>query len=132
MQRFWNYADQAEKVFMRNIYTLFMYGAVLLTGLACSKNDNRKTDGCYPGAPTGRVITDKKATVHISGGTVDPEYLVEEGTIDTKLIPCSPLAEEFRQNNLKVIISGEVKATPYKSGQPCCSYSFVITKIEKQ
>ncbi|WP_315814005.1 hypothetical protein [Paraflavitalea speifideaquila] len=117
---------------LRIISTCFIFIVLLIAVGACSKDDNKKTDGCYPGAPTGRVITNKKATVHVSGGLKTSTYLVEDGTVDTKLVPCNPLTSEFLQNDLKVFISGEVKATPYTSGEPCCIYSFVITSITKQ
>ncbi len=117
---------------MHNKSTSLILLVLLIATGACSKNDNKKTDGCYPDALTGRVITNQKATVYVSGGLKTGTYLVEDGTIDTKLVPCNPLTSEFLQNGMKVFISGDVKATPYTSGEPCCVYSFVITSITKQ
>ena len=63
-------------------------------------------------------------------GSGDTFYIIEEGTIDTRLNPCI-LDKEFQQNNLKVKISGEVKLTIQGGPSPCCLENFVITKISK-
>jgi len=76
---------------------------------------------------TERVITQKQAKINITGGRV---YIVEKGTIDTRLVPCN-LADEFRVNGLDVIVSGEVKVTPDVAGEPCCVPDIVITEISR-
>jgi hypothetical protein len=93
---------------------------------SCKKNNN--TDECFSGVPTVRQITDQPAVIKVTAAVYDV-YIVEQGSIDTKLIPCN-LAKEFIQNDLQVIISGEVKYTPQGS-DPCCSENFVITKITR-
>lgn len=93
---------------------------------SCKKNDNKGV--CFPGASTIRQITDKPAVIKVTA-TMYAVYIVEQGAIDTKLIPCN-LPKEFFQNDLQVTISGEVKATPQGSG-PCCTENFVITKITR-
>ena len=55
---------------------------------------------------------------------------VEQGSIDTKLLPCN-LPMEFIQDGLQVVISGEVKSTPQSGFGPCCTENFVITKITR-
>ncbi len=57
-------------------------------------------------------------------------YIIEQGTIDTKLIPCN-LPIEFVQDNLQVIISGDVKLRPREANEPCCTEDIVITKITR-
>lgn len=100
---------------------------ILLCLLACKKQKITAT-GCDTGAATTRVIADKKATVKMTATMVYPVYLVEDGTIDVKLVPCNiPL--QFQQNDLVVKISGEVKTTVAPANAPCCIENFVISKI---
>lgn len=96
--------------------------------IACSK-DNKKTD-CLPNLQTTREINNKRAIVQITGDAAEPVYLTEEGTIDTKLIPCN-LASEFYEDGLTVTISGEVKQAPGTATGPCCTEYFVITSISR-
>ena len=100
----------------------------MLISTSCKK-EAKKTP-CFGNAATSRVITNKKAIVKLTATAVEPVYLVEEGTIDTRLIPCSfPL--EFYQQDLQVTVSGEVKVTPHTTMVPCCAENFVITKISR-
>ena len=101
--------------------------SLLITASLSCKKEEKKGD-CFPGALTVRRLTDRPAVVKVTG-TVYFAYLVEQGTIDTKLIPCN-LPKEFLQDGLQVTVSGEVKASPQTSG-PCCAENFVITKISK-
>ena len=76
---------------------------------------------------TIRVILNKQATVHLTGGTW---YITEQGAIDSKLKPCN-LAKEFEVHQLSVVISGEEKATVQYGPGPCCINNFFITKIAR-
>ena len=80
---------------------------------SCKKAGNTK-QGCDPNATTTRQIVNKRATVKLTATAVYPVYLVEEGSIDTKLIPCN-FPNAFYQNDLPVIISGDVKETDQKN-----------------
>lgn len=82
---------------------------------------------CFPGAPTVRQITNKQAVIKLTA-TVNSVWIIEQGSVNTKLIPCN-FPMEFYQDGLPVIISGEVKSTP--QGGPCCTVNFVITKISR-
>ena len=93
---------------------------------ACNKD--KKPKACADGQ-TVREVINKRAVIKLTA-TVHPVYLIEEGAIDTKLVPCN-FPTDFYQDDLQVIISGEVKATPQPSGLPCCLENFVITKITR-
>ena len=110
---------------MKQFVTVFFI--FILTVSSCKKGE--KVDGCLPEATTVRQITNKKAVVKLNG-TIYGSYLIEEGSIDTKLIPCN-LPMEFYQNDLQVIISGDVKQTPQDNFGPCCTQYFVISKITR-
>lgn len=105
---------------------LLLFFSLLLVG-SCKKDKN--PGGCFPDAPTVRQITNKKAVIKLTA-TVHPVYIIEEGAIDTKLIPCN-LAAEFYRNDLEVVISGEVKSTVQGGPGPCCVENFIITKITR-
>jgi len=111
-------------------YRLFVVGFFFLaiTLSACKKNSNSE-NRCHPDAITVRQIVNKQAMIKLTA-MIEPVYLVEEGTIDTRLIPCN-LPQEFYQSDLLVTISGEVKATPQIGPGPCCVENFVITKITR-
>ena len=110
---------------------LILQICLLLSLCACKKKE-AIVNGCESNAPTSRVITGKKATVKLTGTATHPIYLVEEGSIDTKLVPCNyPTGADYYQHDLQVIISGEVKSTPSTAYGPCCMESFVITTIAK-
>jgi len=97
---------------------------VIIVG-SCKKG--KKTTGCFPDATTVRKISNKRAVIKLTA-TINPVWIIEQGAIDTKLIPCNfPI--EFYQNELQVIISGEVKSTPQVG--VCCTENFVITKISR-
>lgn len=111
---------------MRRIFPIITFAVSATLFVSCKKQDNK--DECFPGVATVRQITDKSAVIKVTA-TANGVYLVEQGAIDTKLIPCN-LARDFMQNDLQVIVSGDVKTTPQGSG-PCCSENFVITKITR-
>jgi hypothetical protein len=92
---------------------------------SCKKS--KDITGCFPNAATVRQISNKQAVIKLTA-TVNPVWIIEQGSIDNKLIPCS-FPVEFYQDGLQVIISGEVKSTPQAG--PCCTENFVITKISR-
>ncbi len=111
---------------MQLIFSILTFAVSVMFFASCKKED--KKDACFPGVATVRQITDRPVVVKVTAA-VNAVYLVEQGAIDTKLIPCN-LPKEFMQNDLQVIVSGEVKVTQQGSG-PCCSENFVITKITR-
>lgn len=116
---------------MRRFFALLIYSILLITVGACKKDKKEDANACLPGVPTIRTIINKQATVKVTATVAaSGVYLVEEGSIDSKLIPCN-LSPEYYQNDLKVIISGEVKATTTAAWNPCCIENFVITRITK-
>jgi hypothetical protein len=100
---------------------------LVITFTSCKKNNS--VPSCLPNATTTRQIVNKQATIKLTA-TINAVYLVEDGAIDTKLIPCN-FPQGFYENDLRVIISGEVKATPQVGPGPCCSENFVITSITR-
>lgn len=96
-----------------------------LTAFSACKKDVDTEGECSSTTPTERSIIDKQATVRLTNGKY---YIIEDGTFDTRLIPCS-LSQNFQVNNLRVVISGEVKKTTQNRGEPCCSNFLVITSI---
>jgi hypothetical protein len=100
---------------------------IALAFFACKK-DNVKSDDCFPGVITSRQIVDKPASIRQQ--SIGQFYIIEQGTIDTKLNPCN-LPTEFQVDNLQVTISGDVKATVQSGPGPCCTDNFVITKISR-
>jgi hypothetical protein len=111
---------------MRYSFILFVLMA-LLNG--CRKADKSNAADCFPGITTVRQIVNKQAVIKLTA-TAAGVYLVEQGSIDSKLIPCN-LPMEFYHNDLLVTISGEVKLTSRVALEPCCSDNFVITKISR-
>ena len=99
-----------------------------LSASSCKKED--KTTPCFADRATTRKISNKKATVKLTATLAEPVYLVEEGAIDTRLLPCN-LPMEYYQQDLQVTISGEVKATAQTGSVPCCAEDFVITAISR-
>ena len=100
---------------------------MLITVVAACKKD-KVSNSCADG-PTVRHIINKRAIIKV-GALIHPVYLVEEGSVDTKLVPCN-FPPEFYQADLEVVINGEVKGTPQPAGTPCCFENFVITKISR-
>jgi hypothetical protein len=109
-------------------YGLITGGLFLLValGTGCKKNTHAP-ENCFEDATTVRQITDKQARMVQSG---EEFYIVEQGTIDTRLNPCN-LAPAFRVNDMEVTVSGDVKATVRSSNSPCCTDDFVITSISR-
>ena len=111
---------------MRHTLAVFIFLALATVCYSCKKQGSK--DECFNGIATIRQLIDRPATIKVTA-TVHSVYLVEQGAIDTKLIPCN-LPMEFMQNDLQVIVSGNVKATPQTAG-PCCAENFTITKITR-
>jgi hypothetical protein len=102
-------------------------GLCILSLNSCRKKEQVATD-CFPNATTYRQIADKPAAVIQAPNGLF--YIIEQGTIDTKLEPCN-LPAEFQVHNLLVTISGNVKSTVQGGPGPCCTEHFTITKILK-
>jgi hypothetical protein len=100
---------------------------IIATVVNSCKKDKKATE-CFSESPTIREISNKQAVVRLSA-TFDPVWIIEQGTIDTRLIPCN-FPMEFYQDGLEVVISGKVKSPPNRTG-PCCAENFVITKIAR-
>lgn len=117
---------------MRISFSLLITYIICLLLPACKKNSTAVKNGCDPLSTTSRQLIAKKATVKLTATATYPVYLVEEGAIDTKLIPCNfPVGAEYYQNDLQVIISGDVKPVAAIDYGPCCSENLVITQISK-
>ena len=127
MQRSGAWICQDKKLTMRLDATLVLL-LIMHHLISCKKED--KATPCFPDTPTTRVIDKKKAVVKLTATAVEPVYLVEQGTIDTRLIPCD-FPMEFYQHDLQVTVSGEVKATQQTGAVPCCAENFVITSISR-
>jgi len=98
-----------------------------MTVIFSCKKDNNSNAGCFPNTPTVRQIMNGQATIKEISSKF---YIVEEGSIDTKLNPCS-LPTEYKVDNLQVTISGDVKSKLQGGSEPCCTENFVITKISR-
>lgn len=95
---------------------------------SCEKED--KATPCFADLATTRQVINKKATVKLTATVTEPVYLLEEGSIDTRLLPCN-LPMEYYQHDLPVTISGEVKTAVQTGSAPCCAENFVITAIAR-
>ncbi len=102
-------------------------GFLLLLTIAVSCKKVNQSNVCFENETTSGQIVNKPATIKLINNQF---YIIEQGTIDTRLNPCN-LPEEFKVDNLQVTISGDVKTTIYNPGEPCCTENFVITKIVK-
>jgi hypothetical protein len=114
------------KTIMRCIKTFAALLFMIAVAASCKK-DNSSTNDCFPNTSTVRQVTNAQATVKKAE---DKFYLVEQGSIDTKLNPCL-LPQEFQVDELHVTISGDVRSRPQGASEPCCTENFVITKISK-
>jgi hypothetical protein len=112
-------------------YTQILLGFFIAMTCSVSCKKDKKPTGCHTDVPTVRTITDQRAVIKVTATFTHPVYLVEQGSIDTRLIPCTPFPMEFYQHDLEVTISGEVKLTPRDGQGPCCFENFMITKIAK-
>ena len=110
---------------MRPFFLLLIFSFLLVFN-SCKKDSN-KNDNCFPNSATVREIKNKPATIQSAG---EQFYIIEQGTIDSKLKPCN-LTADFKINNLEVIVSGDVKASAAVGQYPCCIEDFVITAISR-
>jgi hypothetical protein len=127
MQRSTCACCQPQKTIMVSQRLALITTTIFLTLASSCRKDSKTLPECFPDTPTNRQVTNQQATVISSGGQF---YIIEQGTIDTKLKPCN-LQQEFQVNNLQVTISGNVKQTIQGTGEPCCIENFVITKITR-
>ncbi|MEO8109038.1 MAG: hypothetical protein ABI594_03350 [Ginsengibacter sp.] len=105
---------------------LFVFISVFFLTFNSCKKDNKQDRACFTDTTNTRQIVHEQATIKLSGSEF---YMYEEGTIDTKLIPCN-LPIDFQVDNLQVTISGYSKSS--KEGWPaCCTEILVITKITR-
>ena len=111
---------------MRYRLTLLGLGFVIILSNSACKKEAVSTSGCYPGAETIRQIEDKQATIQQVDNVY---YILEQGTIDTRLLPCN-LPQEFKEDGLSVVVSGAVKARIRNGVEPCCTDNFVIDEIK--
>ena len=111
---------------MRHTSTLLALLLAVTMVPSCKKEKDSNAD-CFSNSLTVRQITDAQATIKNVGGKY---YIVEQGSIDTRLNPCN-LPEAFRVNDLLVTTSGEVKATVQVGPGPFGADNFVITKISR-
>jgi hypothetical protein len=99
----------------------------LLLLLSCAKNQSSALD-CLQDEITVRNIVKAEATIIRTG---ELYYIIEQGTIDTRLLPCN-LDPAYETDRLQVVISGMVKASAQIGPGPCCTENFVITFISKK
>jgi hypothetical protein len=107
--------------------TSFIASLFIITIAPSCKKDKNSNSDCFPNSSTVRQINNAQATVKKAG---EKFYIVEQGSIDTKLNPCT-LPQEFQIDNLQVTISGDVKSTIQSGPGPCCTENFVIAKISR-
>jgi hypothetical protein len=115
---------------MKQTITAILCLAFLSTiGTACKKNKEQKTD-CFSDNNIYREINNQPATIQqLSNGDY---YMVEPNTIDSRLFPCN-LPAEFKQKNLAVRITGQVKSMPNTGIRPTAGdQGFTITNITRQ
>ncbi|MEP6949105.1 MAG: hypothetical protein ABI863_07530 [Ginsengibacter sp.] len=96
-----------------------------ITVINSCKKDTNSNAHCSPDALTSREITNERATIKKLGSGF---YIIEQGSIDTKLIPCN-LEAEFQVGDLEVTVSGDAKTTLPEN--TCCTEYFLITKISR-
>jgi hypothetical protein len=113
---------------MRHLLPIMALFSLVIIVSSCKKDKNSSAP-CFPDAATVRKITNKQAVIKLTA-TINPVWIIEQGSIDTKLIPCN-FPMEFYQNDLQVVISGDVKSTLQSGPAPCCNENFVITKITR-
>ena len=112
---------------MKNYFGILGILIGLIVLIQSCKKSNDSTIECFPEAATIRQITTKQATIKLTNGQF---YIIENGTVDTKLNPCN-LAKDFQVNDLPVTISGDVKATTQSGQVACCTENFVISAITR-
>lgn len=111
---------------MQNSLHILIVLLLIAVSFVSCKKDTISPD-CFSNVATLRQITNKPALIKYVEGQF---YVVEYETIDTKLLPCN-LPSEFRIDELKVNISGDVKLSINASTGPCCTENIIITKITR-
>ena len=116
---------QLKKIRLKKYIIFGLFYTVFLNCISCKKQEQK--DSCSANAAIVRQIDQDSATVKYSDGSY---FIFEDGTIDERLLPCS-MTDEFKIDNLRVLISGNVKETVQISGSPCCLAYFEIISISK-
>lgn len=119
---------------MRNvliIISLLIFIPLIFSCKKSNKDNYYPNEDCNTDGETIRIINKQRATVKLTATFYEAVYLVEENTIDTRLIPCN-FPMEFYQDGMVVIISGEVKAAKQRPSTPCCAENFIISSIQRQ
>lgn len=106
---------------MQKTLVLFVIATLLFT-VSCKK-ESTLDQSCSNGDTVVREIVEAVATVHDAGGSFQ---IIEENTYDTRLLPCN-LPEEFKVDQLQVVITGKTLAT-FQTGI-CCVERLVLQKI---
>lgn len=109
-------------------FRILLFIVSLMTIIPSCKKDKKSNTECFPGSTTVRQITEGPAVVKEVNTRF---FIIEKGSIDTKLNPC-PFPDKFKVDNLEVIISGEVKAAAQAGPGPCCGQDFALTRIKKK
>lgn len=110
-------------------YSVFIINLICIIIVCVSCKKDRRTAECLSDVVTVRQILNRPALIKVTA-TRNPVEIIEQGSIDTKLIPCN-FPMEYIQDGLMVIISGDVKSTPQVGPGPCCFENLVITKISR-
>lgn len=105
-----------------------VFTSLIWCSISCNKRENNTAEDCSANAVTTRQVVNKPAVVKVTA-TIYSIYLVEEGSMDLKLVPCDFLPIEFIQNDLQVIISGDVKQRK-NNADPCCTENIKITSLK--
>lgn len=108
---------------MRHILIFFTHLFILCS--SCKKS-NTLDRACFSDTANAGKLINKQAIIKLSGADF---YIYEQGTIDTKLIPCN-LPPNFQMNDLQVMISGYIKPSK-EEGNTCCTEILFITKITR-
>lgn len=122
MQHPWALRCQLEKS-MRSI-SIFISLLFILCS-SCKKN-NILDRACFTDTANAGKLINRQAVIKLSGNDF---YMYEQGTIDTKLIPCN-LPLDFQVDDLQVLISGYTKQSR-EGGNTCCTEILFITKITR-
>lgn len=107
--------------------SIISVAVLLFVLISCKKSQSKQVPGCFANATTTRQISNKQATIRIDAGQA---LIVEDGIIDSRLLPCE-LQNDFKQDGLRVIVSGDVKNLVQSPSGPCCLYNFFITHITR-
>ena len=109
----------------QTVLWILIINLTIVSIFSCKKQNS--TEPCSDGAPIARQLINKPATIVSSNGRF---LIIEDSTIDERLLPCD-LPEEFKIDQLRVIVSGKVKSTLIENSNPCCTAYFEIATITR-